>query len=102
MLTEILNEIADVVIYSAIIPLLIFIFRYTTRSPFERTPEGVNALLKKVSQALLVIVIGTSLLFGSYIGREYVRIIVYTSVTLFFWVDVVQLIRVQRQYPFYR
>ena len=102
MLTEILNEAADIIIYSAIIPLLVFIFRYSIYSPFGRTPEGVNTLLKKISQALLVIVIGTSLLFGAYIGREWVRLIVYTSVTLFFWVDVVQLVRIQKKYPFRR
>jgi hypothetical protein len=101
-MTDVINNIADFIILSGLIPILLFIFRYATRSPFEKTPEGVNVLLTKIALAVILIVVVASLFLGQYPGREYVRLVAYTAPVVFFWIDLVQLIRIQRKYPFRR
>lgn len=101
-MTEILNNIADFIILSSVIPLALFIFRYATRSPFEKSPEGINVLLTKIALLTIILVVIFSLFIPDYPGRPVVRLVFYTAPVVFFWVDLVQLWRIQRKYPFHR
>lgn len=101
--TDILNNLANVVLVSLVIPNLIFAIRYFLFSPYERTREGRNLLLQKVALSSLVLVLALSVIFGQeYPGRPFVRLAVFSAITFFYWTELVQLIGVQRKFPYRR
>lgn len=99
---SIVSHVASYVLLSAIIPLSLFVVRYIRHSPFQVTKEGINLLLSRLAMILIIGLVIASIFFHSYPGREWVRLIAYSALVYFFWVDLVQLLRVQRQYPFTR
>lgn len=102
-MTELVNNIANVVLVSLVIPNLIFAVRYFLYSPYERTREGRNLLLQKVALSSLIFVLALSVVFGSeYPGRPFVRLVVFSAITFFFWVELWQLVQVQRKFPYRR
>jgi len=102
-MTEFVNNVADFVLLSALVPIGFFVVRYFLFSPYNITPEGRNNMRKKLALLSLVIVVLLSIFFGvSYIGREYVRLVVFSAIVYFYWVEVIQLMRVQKHYPFNR
>lgn len=102
-MTDIVNRIADLILVSLLIPNLIFTVRYFLFSPFERTREGRNLLYQKTAISALLIVLTLSVTLGAdYPGRPFIRLIVFATITSFFWTELVQLVLVQRRYPFSR
>jgi hypothetical protein len=101
-MTGILAHVASYVLLSAVVPLSIFIARYIRHSPFQVTKEGINLLLSRLAMLLIIVLFITRMFLPDYPGRGWVVLISYVALVYFFWVDLVQLLRVQRQYPFTR
>lgn len=102
-MSEIVNNVADIVLLSALLPNLVFTVRYFFFSPFELSREGINLLGQKVAISLLVIVVLLSVFLGAdYAGRPFIRLVVFGAISYFFWTEMVQLIQLQRQYPWRR
>lgn len=98
----ILTHVANYVLLSAIIPLSIFVVRYARHSPFQVTKEGINLLLSRLAMLVILLLLITRIFFRDYLGREWVTLATYSALVYFFWVDLVQLLRVQHQYPYTR
>jgi hypothetical protein len=99
-LVDVLNDAADIILMTSILPLALFIIRYVTHSPFYLTREGVNVLMTKIAMLAILAIGLAGLLLPDYFGRPLVRIMLYSSLVVFFWVDFVQLITIQRKYPY--
>jgi hypothetical protein len=82
------------------VPLGIFIFRYAFFSPFNKTPEGITVMLTKVAMFLILGFGALGLFYPDYIGRPWIRLVLYASLLLFFTVDLILLWRIQHKYPF--
>lgn len=91
-----------VVVLAALIPLSIFVFRYITHSPWDRTSEGKNLLYQKVGWLLLMISSMINLLLGRYPGSWIVQLSVFLILVVLFWIDVFQLLAVQKKHPYRR
>jgi hypothetical protein len=101
--TQTLNHIANLVLVSLVIPNIIFGFRYFLFSPYERTREGRNLLMQKIALSSLVVVLALSVIFGpEYPGRPFVRLVAFSTITIFYWTELAQLIGVQRRFPYRR
>lgn len=102
-MTEFVNNIADLILLSSLIPLALFSGFYITRSPFEVTKEGRNQLYRTLATVVLLLVVLASLFLGSdYPGREYVRLVSFTALVVFYWRDFFLLRSIQKLYPFRR
>lgn len=102
-MTDILNRIADITLASLLIPNLIFTVRYFLFSPWERTREGQTLLYQKTAISALLVVLALSVFLGpDYPGRPFIRLGAFSAITFFFWVELVQLWRVQREYRYSR
>lgn len=102
-MTEALDFVASMILVSLLIPNLIFAVRYFLFSPYERTREGRNLLYQKTAVSALLIVLALSIFLGTeYPGRPFVRLAVFSAITFFYWTETVQLIKVQREYPYRR
>lgn len=101
-MVEILELVTSYLVLSSIIPLGLFIWRYTTKSPFTLTQEGKNVLFGKIAILLILGAGAISLFFEDYAGRVWVRLVLYLAVVTYFWIDVILLIRIQRKYPYRR
>lgn len=102
-MNEVVNEIADYLLVSVLIPNVIFAFRYYFRSPFEKYPEGRNLLYQKIAVSSLILIITLSVLFGpDWFLRPWVRLLVFGAIVFFYWRELYQLIQVQKHYPFRR
>lgn len=100
---EIVDSIATLILVSLLIPTAIFAVRYFLYSPYTRTREGRTLLRQKVAiEGLLIAVTLTAFLGAGYPGRPFVRLIVFSVLAYLFWVELVQLIGVQRQFPYRR
>lgn len=102
-MTDVIDTIAGYILVSLLIPNVIFAARYFLYSPYERTREGRNLLGQKLAISSLTIVFALSIFLGSdYPGRPIVRLIAFTAVTTFYWIETVQLIKVQHEFPYRR
>lgn len=103
MTPEAVNNVADYVLLSALIPLTLFVIRYFLFSPYHITSEGKNLMGIRLSQIVLVFAVLLSLFLGAdYPFREWVRLLTFSGLAYFFWVDVYQLIRVQERHKWTR
>lgn len=101
-LSDIVLRIGDWVIAAALLPNLVFAVRYFLFSPYKLTPEGRNMLHKKVALSSLIVLILLAVVFGDYPGREWLRLVVFGAVTLFFSIETIQLIKLQEKFPYNR
>lgn len=102
-MTETLDNIASGILASLLIPNLIFTVRYFMFSPWERTKEGVNLLRQKTAISVLLVVIALSVILGpDYPWRPFVRLVAFSAITFFFWIELLQLISIQRKFPYRR
>lgn len=99
---NVLEIITSVVVLSGIIPVLIFLVRYITHSPFEQFPEGIAIFLQKLAILALFGIIIVGYHTPDLWFRPYLRLAVYSAVIALFWADVVNLLRVQREFPWSR
>jgi hypothetical protein len=100
---EALEFIGSVILVSLLIPNALFTIRYFLFSPYERTKEGRNLLAQKTAISALLIVLALTIILGpDYPGRPFVRLVVFSAITFFYWTEVVQLIKVQHEYPYNR
>lgn len=94
--------IGDTILVILLVPLVLFIFLYGTRSPWRLTPLGRSLMLQKL---LLVLLVGFSLfstIVHDYPGYVWIRILIYLAVAAALWTDVYLLRQVQKRYPFTR
>lgn len=83
---------------SAWVPYTLFVALYAFRSPWYRSALGRSLLLSKtviavlLTHALLIVVLG-----ADYPGREYVRGFLVGGVIVAGWVQLLTLVRLQRQ-----
>lgn len=101
-LNDILLMAGDIVILSALVPLVLFVVYYSRQSPWTLTDEGKNLMLQKVVLIALILVVIASLFLGDYPGRWLVRLTIYGAIVYVMWLDFFQLRRVQREFPFKR
>ncbi len=102
-MTAVLEFIASLILVSLLIPTAIFVVRYFLYSPYDRSREGRNLLREKIAiGGLLIAVTLTAFLGTEYPGRPFVRLVVFSALAYFFWIEVALLIRVQRAYPYRR
>ena len=99
---DILLAVGDYIVLSALIPLALFVIYYLLRSPFTLTEEGKNVLFQKIATIVLLLVIVLSLFLGEYPGRWAVRVVSFSALVYFYWVDFAQLRSIQKKYPYRR
>lgn len=100
-MTDIILTIGDFTVLSYLIPLGLFVGLYGFRSPWFQTELGVALMFQKIGFIGIILVIVLSVFLGAaYPGREWVRLVVYAIVGAALWLDVVNLRRYQRKYPF--
>jgi hypothetical protein len=92
----------DFVVLSFVVPLSIFIVRYAFWSPWRSTELGRHLMYQKASIAAVIALILLALFIPDFFLRAEVRLIAYLAVGFFLWLDVVTLIRIQREFPMTR
>jgi len=86
------------ILVSSIIPIGIFIYRYTMFSPWRLTVLGRSLLYQKIVLFLILLLSLIPVVFGYFSGLLELRLIVYAAVLFTFWNDLYQLLKIQRQY----
>lgn len=91
-----LLAIANYVILSSFVPLVVFIIIYSSR-PWRTSGIGIGYMVQKFSMAVLMLFILASVILPDFPGREWIRLVVYVAVVATFWFDVVQVTHVQKR-----
>lgn len=87
---------ADFIVLSYLIPLLVFITLYASRSPWLDNELGIALMFQKIGFLLVILVVLMSLFLGlDYPFRQEIRTAIYSIVGIALWVDVVNLLRYQ-------
>lgn len=92
-----LQLIGDYMVLSFLLPLLLFVIFYLTRSNWSSTGLGVIVLLQKIGFSLIMITAILRLFFPETPGLPIVRLVVYVMVFAMLCADVVVLIRFQNR-----
>lgn len=97
-----------VVVLSAAVPLIVFIYFYGTEPHGKRwwqrhysnlwrsTPIGITLMYQKIAMLSLILLAAASMILGDYLGREFIRVIVYGAVVSLFWRVLFTLRRIQK------
>ena len=94
--------VGNFVVLSFLIPLTIFIFRYALYSPWRSTELGRHLMYQKSSIAAVIALVLIALFIPEFFLRAEIRLLAYLAVGFFMWLDVVTLIRIQREFPMTR
>lgn len=92
--------LGNIIATSYLLPLGIFVGFYGTRSPWWDNELGIALLLQKLSFIAVFALIVLGIFFHDWEGRQWVRLVVYALVGFSLWLDIVNLRRYQRRYPF--
>lgn len=108
--TTVLDLVANILAYMAVIPISLFIYFYGTRAikhrKFFRRPSrlwmstrvGKALMLQMIAWLCYLIFIGASLLFPEWrIGRDITRLVIYSSMAILFWEFFIALRKLQKQ-----
>jgi hypothetical protein len=93
----ILHEIGDVLALAMLVPLIIFVIYYWSKSAWRSDPIGIALMFQKASLILLVL----DLVVANYSPESWrsafliLRIVIFGTVLLLITVDVVNLRRIQ-------
>lgn len=99
MYSALLQWIGNIVVLSLVVPLAIFVFRYSTFSPWKATELGRALLYQKLAFTLVICISILTLFFPGIPFRLEIRLVALLFVLYSLWYDVVNLIRIQRKYP---
>lgn len=91
-----LDLIPNLIAATAFVGAVVFIAVYATRSKWRATAPGKALMYWVISFAGLILMNTIHLYTGRYAGIEFVRIVVYTALTLSVWRLVFTLIRILR------
>ena len=74
-----------------------FTLLYGLRSKWYRYTEGRALMSKSTSLAFISAFVGSSLIFGEYPGREWIRLVLYFLFMVASWFFVLALVKAQRK-----
>lgn len=89
--------IGNLIAVSYMIPLLLFIVRYWTHSPWWVTDLGVALMAQKIAFVGIFLLIDLGIFFHDWPARAGVRFVLYAIVGISFWLDQLNLTRYQRR-----
>lgn len=99
MISDTYHLIPIVILLAAIIPLVLFEYRYARFSPWRSTTLGRNFMSQKLLMTALLGFLVASLFFPEWRGlsRDVIRYGLYGLLVVTFWRDYVQLVKAQRE-----
>lgn len=92
-----LETLTNILVLTYVIPIVMFIVLYATRSPWTATELGIALMFQKLAILGICLLITLGLWLGDdYWGRDVLRALVYGAVGFFLWLDVINLVRYQK------
>lgn len=92
---NIIETAGDILLLSAVIPIVIFIYRYARYSNWRATTEGRTIMYQKIAFALYFLFLDSLIIFTDYAYKNELRILVYITLISFFWRMTYNLIKAQ-------
>jgi len=91
-----LDTLATALVFIGAVPATLFPLLYS-RSPWRKSVVGHALMIKAVGLALLVDLTALTYVFGTdYLGRDLVRVAVFTIIVTGLWTQLYALIRARR------
>lgn len=108
---SVIDLIANVIAYTSVIPIVLFIYFYGTRPrkgakhwwqrKFSRlwlsTEVGVTLMLQMILWFLFLLFVTASLVFHDWYGKDILRVLIYGGLVFMFWQFFIALRRLQTQ-----
>lgn len=104
-----IDLVSNVIAYSAIVPIALFIFFYGTRPrPGHKwlrrpsglwlsTPVGKTLMFQMIAWIFYLTFVTAKILYKDWDGRDILRLIIYSGLTLLFWAFFIALRHLQKQ-----
>lgn len=87
--------LGNIIATSYLVPLVLFVFRYWTRSPWWKTDLGVALMAQKIAFIAIFLLLDLGYFFHDWPGRAAVRLVLFGVVLVSLWLDQVNLNRYQ-------